>query len=337
MGRANEVSNAGADPPAWERFRARGGAGVLHEDGGVRSSTIGRWLDYREGVSESILDWLVVKSATIGHVARPPGRGDLTTRKGISVSGSVLPRLKVASGSISTPRNHQSRQPGLQTKANLLQVHNLMDIFKAIKGLKVKIRFQIKRMDKYLASVDEEIVGGDLHKLKLIYEGVSEIKTKTGILFDELFKQEEVDEEKEFEGYETIQDKMEKLELKLRRALEGMQSTADTKQTKGLETVILPKFELPHFYGDANSWFNFKQKGAKPQIFKPVSEINNTSIEQGSETINQVLLATAQIIVEGEGGTQQICRALLDSGSQPEELSGDQSPSWPLFPLRLKI
>ncbi|UYV74744.1 hypothetical protein LAZ67_12000768 [Cordylochernes scorpioides] len=33
--------------------------------------------------------------------------GDLTTRKGISVSGSVLPRLKVASGSISTPRNHQ--------------------------------------------------------------------------------------------------------------------------------------------------------------------------------------------------------------------------------------
>ncbi|UYV70498.1 hypothetical protein LAZ67_7003341 [Cordylochernes scorpioides] len=61
---------------AWERFRARGGAGALHEDGGVRSSTIGRWLDYREGVSESILEWLVVKSATIGHVARPPGRGE---------------------------------------------------------------------------------------------------------------------------------------------------------------------------------------------------------------------------------------------------------------------
>ncbi|UYV60294.1 hypothetical protein LAZ67_1000761 [Cordylochernes scorpioides] len=70
--------------------------------------------------------------------------------------------------------------------------------------------------------------------------------------------EEEVDEEKEFEGYETIQDKMEKLELKLRRALEGIQSTADTKQAKGLETVILPKFELPHFYGDANSWFKFK-------------------------------------------------------------------------------
>ncbi|UYV72890.1 hypothetical protein LAZ67_10001098 [Cordylochernes scorpioides] len=131
-------------PMFHDHCRARGGAGVLHEDGGVRSSTIGRWLDYREGVSESILDWLVVKSATIGHVARPPGRGvrvihhrsgDLTTRKGclspsqtslvlvgpghppqvrwldyrkgISVSGSVLPRLKVASGSISTPRNHQ--------------------------------------------------------------------------------------------------------------------------------------------------------------------------------------------------------------------------------------
>ncbi|UYV80938.1 hypothetical protein LAZ67_19002227, partial [Cordylochernes scorpioides] len=47
---------------AWERFRARGGAGALHEDGGVRSSTIGQWLDYREGVSESILDWLVVKN-----------------------------------------------------------------------------------------------------------------------------------------------------------------------------------------------------------------------------------------------------------------------------------
>ncbi|UYV72179.1 hypothetical protein LAZ67_9002113 [Cordylochernes scorpioides] len=47
-----------------------------------------------------------------------------------------------------------------------------------------------------------------------------------------------------------------------------------------------------------------------------VNPVNNTSIEQGSETINQVLLATAQIIVEGEGGTQQICRALLDSGSQ---------------------
>ncbi|UYV85028.1 ATP2C1 [Cordylochernes scorpioides] len=53
---------------AWERFRARGG---------VRSSTIGRWLDYREGVSGSILDWLVVKSATIGHVARPTGRESL--------------------------------------------------------------------------------------------------------------------------------------------------------------------------------------------------------------------------------------------------------------------
>ncbi|UYV71532.1 K02A2.6-like, partial [Cordylochernes scorpioides] len=58
------------------------------------------------------------------------------------------------------------------------------------------------------------------------------------------------------------------------------------------------------------------QKGAKPQIFTPVSEINNTSVQQGSETINQVLLATAQIIVEGANGTQQICRALLDSGSQ---------------------
>ncbi|UYV65600.1 hypothetical protein LAZ67_3004808, partial [Cordylochernes scorpioides] len=386
-------------------------------------------------------------------------------------------------------------------------------------------------MDRYMASVNEEIAGGDLHKLKLIYEGVSEIKTETKILFDELFEQEEVDEEKEFEGYETIQDKMEKLELRLRRALEGRQSTADTKQAKGLETVTLPKFELPHFYGDANSWFNFKevfgmaidqnpglndlqkllylgsavkgeaarlirgfpvssesykqawdtlvsrydnqrelayaqlnkifkikqmknpsakalrelldtcnesvrnlgslglqrnelvdiilvqflrnridedmkrqleltqdeksfpsyenfilflerqarslpqgsreyqrkeneiqkdyanvhiaintnaqiciackagpckkcdkrhhtllykldtevtntQKGAKPQIFKPVGQVNNTSIEQGSETINQVLLATAQIIVEGENGAQQICRALLDSGSQ---------------------
>ncbi|UYV73819.1 hypothetical protein LAZ67_11001016 [Cordylochernes scorpioides] len=130
---------------------------------------------------------------------------------------------------------------------------------KAIKGLKVKIRFQIRRMDKYLTSVDEEIAGGDLHKLKLIYEGVAEIKTKTNILFDELFEQEEVDEEKEFEGCETIQDKMEKLELKLRRALEGIQSTADTKHAKGLETVTLPKFELPYFYGDVNSWFNFKE------------------------------------------------------------------------------
>ncbi|UYV78043.1 hypothetical protein LAZ67_15003299 [Cordylochernes scorpioides] len=327
---------------------------------------------------------------------------------------------------------------------------------KAIKGLKVKIRFQIRRMDKYLASVDEEIAGGDLHKLKLIYEGVLEIKMKTNILFDELFEQEEVDEEKEFEGCETIQDKMEKLELKLRRALEGIQSTADTKQAKGLETVKLPKFELPHFYGDANSWFNFKevfgmvidqnpglddlqklqylgsavkgeaarlicgfpvlsesykqawdtlvsrydnqrelayaqlnkifkikqmknpstkalrelldtcnesvrnlgslglqrnelvmqeilvtkdlarsakkgtihcsmvlteatkaQKDAKPQICTPVGEVNNTSVEQGNETINQVLLATAQIIVEGESGAQLICRALRGIGNNP--------------------
>ncbi|UYV83556.1 hypothetical protein LAZ67_23001453 [Cordylochernes scorpioides] len=37
---------------------------------------------------------------------------------------------------------------------------------------------------------------------------------------------------------------------------------------------------------------------------------------KGSVTINQVLLATARIIVEGANGTQQICRALLDSGSQ---------------------
>ncbi|UYV81343.1 hypothetical protein LAZ67_20000857 [Cordylochernes scorpioides] len=39
-----------------------------------------------------------------GH---PPQVRWLDYRKGISVSGSVLPRLKVASGSISTPRNHQ--------------------------------------------------------------------------------------------------------------------------------------------------------------------------------------------------------------------------------------
>ncbi|UYV72604.1 hypothetical protein LAZ67_10000024, partial [Cordylochernes scorpioides] len=323
---------------------------------------------------------------------------------------------------------------------------------------------------------------------------------------------EEVDEEKELENYEITQEKIEKLKIRLMRALEGMQSTADTKQAKGLETVKLPKFELPHFYGDANSLFNFKevfkitidqnqglndlqklqylgsavkgeasrlirgfpivpesykqawdtlvsrydnkrelayaqlnkifkikqiknpsakalrelldtcnesvrnleslglkrnelvdvilvqflkntldeemkrhwelaqdersfpsyenfilflerqsrslpqgsreyqrkenetqkdyanvhtaintnaqiciickaevtktQKDAKPQIFTPVSEINNTSVEQGSETINQVLLATAQIIVEGENGSPLICRALLDSGSQ---------------------
>ncbi|UYV77407.1 hypothetical protein LAZ67_15000907, partial [Cordylochernes scorpioides] len=114
-------------------------------------------------------------------------------------------------------------------------------------------------MDRYLASIDEDISGGDLHKLKLIDEGISEIKTETRILFDELFEQEEVDEEKELEGYETIQEKMEKLEIKLRRALEGMQSTADSKQAKSLEPVKLPKFELPHFYGEANSLFNFKE------------------------------------------------------------------------------
>ncbi|UYV69417.1 K02A2.6-like, partial [Cordylochernes scorpioides] len=118
-------------------------------------------------------------------------------------------------------------------------------------------------MDRYLASIDEDISGSDLHKLKLIDEGISEIKTETKILFDELFEQEEVEEEKELESYETIQDKMEKLEIKLRRALEGIQSTADAKQAKGLETVKLPKFELPHFYGEANSWFNFKETKVK--------------------------------------------------------------------------
>ncbi|UYV63976.1 hypothetical protein LAZ67_2006231, partial [Cordylochernes scorpioides] len=128
-----------------------------------------------------------------------------------------------------------------------------------IKGLKVKIRSQIRRMDRYLASIDEDISGSDLHKLKLIDEGISEIKTETKILFDELFEQEEVDEEKELESYETIQDKMEKLEIKLKRASEGIQSTAEAKQAKGLETVKLPKFVLPHFYGEANSWFNFKE------------------------------------------------------------------------------
>ncbi|UYV65570.1 hypothetical protein LAZ67_3004741 [Cordylochernes scorpioides] len=41
------------------------------------------------------------------HRGHPPQVRWLDYRKGISVSGSVLPRLKVASGSISTPRNHQ--------------------------------------------------------------------------------------------------------------------------------------------------------------------------------------------------------------------------------------
>ncbi|UYV84003.1 hypothetical protein LAZ67_X000860 [Cordylochernes scorpioides] len=130
---------------------------------------------------------------------------------------------------------------------------------KATKGLKIKIRSQTRRIERYLASIDEHISGGDLHKLKMIQEGITEIKTETKFLFDELFVQEEVDEEKELEGYEAIQDKIEKLELKLRRALEGNQSTADTKQAKAIETVKLPIFELPHFYGDANSWFNFKE------------------------------------------------------------------------------
>ncbi|UYV60557.1 hypothetical protein LAZ67_1001510 [Cordylochernes scorpioides] len=118
-------------------------------------------------------------------------------------------------------------------------------------------------MDRYLASIDEDISGGDLHKFKLIDEGISEIKTETKILFYQLFEQEEVDEEKELKNYETIQEKMEKLEIKLRRALEGMQSKADAKQAKVLETVKLPKFELPHFYGEANSWFNFKELDVK--------------------------------------------------------------------------
>ncbi|UYV68082.1 hypothetical protein LAZ67_5002992 [Cordylochernes scorpioides] len=42
-----------------------------------------------------------------GH---PPQVRWLDYRKGISVTGSVLPRLKVASGSISTPRNHQRQK-----------------------------------------------------------------------------------------------------------------------------------------------------------------------------------------------------------------------------------
>ncbi|UYV64011.1 hypothetical protein LAZ67_2006320 [Cordylochernes scorpioides] len=96
-----------------------------------------RWLDYRKGisVSGSVLPRLKVASGSISTPRNHQRSGDLTTRegclspsqtilvlvgpghppqvrwldyrKGISVSGSVLPRLKVASGSISTPRNHQ--------------------------------------------------------------------------------------------------------------------------------------------------------------------------------------------------------------------------------------
>ncbi|UYV65697.1 hypothetical protein LAZ67_3005171 [Cordylochernes scorpioides] len=101
-------------------------AGVWLDTGGVRSSTIGLWLDYREGASESILDsglwssrppsdmWLnhqegclsPSQTSLVGPGHLPQVRW-LDHRKEITVSGSVLPRLKVASGSISTPRNHQ--------------------------------------------------------------------------------------------------------------------------------------------------------------------------------------------------------------------------------------
>ncbi|UYV80443.1 K02A2.6-like [Cordylochernes scorpioides] len=53
----------------WERFKARGG---------VRSSTIGRWLDYREGVSESIFTGL--------WSSRPPSDMWLDHQEGVSES-----------------------------------------------------------------------------------------------------------------------------------------------------------------------------------------------------------------------------------------------------------
>ncbi|UYV74373.1 hypothetical protein LAZ67_11003269, partial [Cordylochernes scorpioides] len=173
----------------------------------------------------------------------------------------VRPLKRLFSMELGSDISREVRLPKTEgIKAQEIPTDGEQSIFtRSGREVKKPTRLGIRRMDRYLASVDEEKSGGDLHKLKLIEEGITEIKTETKILFDELFDQEEVYEDKELEGYEAIQDKMEKLELRLRRALEGMQSTADTKQTKGIETVILPKFELPHFYRDANSWFNFKE------------------------------------------------------------------------------
>ncbi|UYV71646.1 hypothetical protein LAZ67_8003990 [Cordylochernes scorpioides] len=114
--------------PTMGLWLAHRHAGVWLDTGGVRSSTIGRWLDFREGAYESFLDsglWPSRPRLTCGSTTRngclspsqtslvgpghPPQVRWLDHRKGISVSGSVLPRLKVASGSISTPRNHQRK------------------------------------------------------------------------------------------------------------------------------------------------------------------------------------------------------------------------------------
>ncbi|UYV82877.1 FAM207A [Cordylochernes scorpioides] len=91
-----------AEGSAWERFRARGEAGVLSEEPSPEAC------GFPIGMLESAL--VLVESS------RPPGRGHppqvrwLDHRKGISVSGSVLPRLKAASGSISTLHNHQRKE-----------------------------------------------------------------------------------------------------------------------------------------------------------------------------------------------------------------------------------
>ncbi|UYV78030.1 FHDC1 [Cordylochernes scorpioides] len=77
---------------------------LCNEDGGVRSSTMVGGLDYRKGCLSP--SWTGLWSS------QPPSdmwldHQEGVSEKGISVSGSVLPRLKVASGSILTPHNHQ--------------------------------------------------------------------------------------------------------------------------------------------------------------------------------------------------------------------------------------
>ncbi|UYV62882.1 PPAP2A [Cordylochernes scorpioides] len=80
--------------PTMDLWLAHIHAGVWLGTGGVESSTIGQWLDYREGASESISDLVGP-----GH---PPQSGGLITGRvseSILDSGLLLSRPKVASGS----------------------------------------------------------------------------------------------------------------------------------------------------------------------------------------------------------------------------------------------
>ncbi|KAG8174467.1 hypothetical protein JTE90_024206, partial [Oedothorax gibbosus] len=213
-----------------------------------------------------------------------------------------------------------------------------------LKGLKTQKKVTKSSLTRLKNKLDKDINDLDLIDLNVRRSRLVKISDEIEAIFNGIF---ETCDEKEIDEYceekEVIMDECDELLANLDRSLLKFSKNPESNTRPGgrvdVVEIKLPTLSLPTFSGAIDEWdpaVNSGNLSVDARVFVPSTQ--NGSPNSNSEPVNppvssfcsdvgpheQVLLCTALVKVRDSVGGTQLCRALLDPGSQEDVLAEEE-------------